>query len=79
MRITEELESEKNKILAMPFGSLLLESRYAQFKRGPYDLSKKITVLSPTLMRIDISLIYENVTQKLFLFKSKLLKEVKND
>ena len=63
-----------DKRITRSFKSLKLESRYSKVKKGNFDLSHEINLISPTLIKIKMVIGYKNVTQKIFFFKSKIIK-----
>jgi prepilin-type N-terminal cleavage/methylation domain-containing protein len=78
-QLTQQLESYKDKLISLQFDSKELEPGTTTILDHPFKTVKTISNISPTLKIIRLSIIYEAIIQSIYFYKSKYIKEVKND
>ena len=79
LQVSQKLESCKNLLLSKPFDSEGLKDGHSSIDEAPFKTYQDIICISPTLKRIKISIFYKSLSRQIFFYKSKYIKEVKND
>lgn len=79
LQVLQKLEFCKNLLLSKPFDSAELKDGHSSVDEAPFKTYQDIISISPTLKRIKISVFYKSLSRQIFFYKSKYIKEVKND
>jgi prepilin-type N-terminal cleavage/methylation domain-containing protein len=79
LQLSQKLESCKNRLLSKSFDSVELKDGYLSIDEDPFKICQTINSISPVLKKIKISISYRSLTRQIFFYKSKYIKEVKND
>jgi prepilin-type N-terminal cleavage/methylation domain-containing protein len=79
LQLSQKLESCKNLLLSKPFDSAELKDGHSSTDEEPFKINQDINSISPVLKKIKMSISYKSLTRQIFFYKSKYIKEVKND
>ncbi len=79
LEISQEVESCKTRLLSKPFHSPELAEGFARMEDGVFIIDRYISSISPTLKEIKLVISYKILTRTIIFYKSKFIKEVKND
>jgi prepilin-type N-terminal cleavage/methylation domain-containing protein len=79
LQLSQKSESYKNVLLSKPFDSMELQDGQSSIDEAPFKIYQDIISISPTLKRIKISIFYKSLSRQIYFYKSKYIKEVKND
>jgi prepilin-type N-terminal cleavage/methylation domain-containing protein len=79
LHLSQKLESCKNRLLSKPFDSEELKDGHSSIDEKPFKIYQAINSISPVLKKIKISISYRSLTRQIFFYKSRYIKEVKND
>jgi prepilin-type N-terminal cleavage/methylation domain-containing protein len=79
LHLSQKLEFKKNLLLSKSFDSEELKDGHYSIDEDLFKIYQDIISISPTLKRIKISIFYKSLSRQIFFYKSKYIKEVKND
>jgi len=79
LEISQKVESYKNRLLSKPFHSPDLADGFDCLEEGLYKIDRYISSISPTLKKIKFVISYKILTRQLIFYKSKFIREVRND
>lgn len=79
LEVSQKLVYCKNQLLSKSFDSEELKDGHTSIDEPLFRIDWNINSISPTLKKIKLSILYKTLKKQIYFYKSKYIKEVKND